>query len=111
MNTVEGLEKVKELLTPPGQWIQREYYRYGCYCLVGAMLKVEGLICASPSIFRDMSECLVLAVGNHSLVTWNDQPFRTQAEVLSALDLAIFLAKERKHVPAPESSRKTDEQS
>lgn len=109
MNTVEGLEKVKELLTPPGKWIQREYDKYGCYCLVGAMLKVEEMTAYPPTIFQEMSECLVRAVGTHSLVGWNDRPFRTQEEVLSAVDRAIVIAKERKDVLEIKASWKIDE--
>ena len=56
-----------------------------CWCSIGALIAVSG-----PT--DDFSACERLlneVVSDNGIVTFNDRPWRTQAEVLAAFDKAI----------------------
>jgi hypothetical protein len=66
-----------------------------CYCLYGAINKaVLGYADADCSATFEYEEFLGKAIGREplDLANWNDDPERTQAEVLAAFDKAIELA-------------------
>lgn len=91
---IQSLLRAAEILAQPGKWMQGN--RNGsipsdCHCLatvLGAALPpgLEGhrhLSCMS-----EMRRRLYAAIGQQTLVDWNDRPGRTLDEVLAALKKA-----------------------
>lgn len=93
------LRGARELLTPEGAWTQNEYAktrtgrpcsvtspRAVCWCLDGALwheTTAEGWDQAREAVIA------VLDSPPSFILVWNDDPDRTQAEVLALLDRAI----------------------
>lgn len=99
MTTVAtALRTARYLIWEPELWTQGQaaQYRFGdrtvrpdqqyAYCLTRALWE------ADTEVFERAVRVLWLAVPTHSLEYWNDDPKRTHAEVLAALDRAIALA-------------------
>jgi hypothetical protein len=115
----EVLEAAAVLIEPEGKWTQGEFWRladgtgfeeadeYGaedprpsCFCLFGAMAAVRGEI-ENPEA-NDITYCtpfIARAIGMppailcQKITEWNDDPKRTQAEVVKALRDAAELAR------------------
>lgn len=98
--TLEVLRRARELLTPPGNWTQEEFAKTtagepcdpcvveaACWCSEGAIRAVRARGRFGPT---NAFGALYRIVGD--VVGWNDEPERTQAEVLEAFDRAIALA-------------------
>lgn len=101
MMTLEVLVKARELLSDPARWTQGCFARTidgakvrsrsknaVCFCSVGALRKVGGSAALGTAI--DLLEAVV----DDSIDAWNDDPWRTHADVLAAFDAAILKAKE-----------------
>jgi hypothetical protein len=77
---------------------QCSYAEATCYCSWGAILAAsDELDLANPSVrlyAEDLFESTYAEPGV-SLISWNDRPGRTQAEVVAAFDAAIVKAQER----------------
>lgn len=80
--TKQILTEARELVSKG--WVQGEYERDGCYCLVGAINEVRG----DSHGYAEAIGTMFKLIGN-SLSDWNDMPERTQAEVVAAFDKAI----------------------
>ncbi len=91
----DTLDKARALIEKG--WIQGAYAFEGCYCALGA---IEAA--AQAFTWRDVP--LVLAplelavgrkagIGNNEIAGWNDDPERTQAEVVQAFKEAAALAR------------------
>lgn len=85
-------------------WVQGAYARGGCYCVSGAITEaVTGSPDLWPKSWADRAspwcvarELLSRAIGANSvddIVSFNDAPGRTQAEVVAAFDKAIEMAR------------------
>lgn len=92
------LERAADLIEPKGAWTQGELARdirreptdpdepdAACWCLEGALQKVCGRHEAYQAVRRVVAE--------PSLWGWNDDPNRTQEEVVAALRRAATLAR------------------
>jgi hypothetical protein len=107
MTIAEILDAAADLITPPGKWTQIQMAadlrgeccdstspEARCWCAAGAIVRVggysdyEGLVALSAAY--DAADC---AVGG-SLTEFNDDPHRTQAEVVAALRKAAAIARE-----------------
>jgi hypothetical protein len=99
----EALRAARDLLTPEGAWIQEEpakkadgsyatYVDGDCFCALGAIWHVNGgWVTADPIEFYLMQSLGAFSV-RPDIAHWNDDPNRTQAEVLDAFSRAILLA-------------------
>jgi hypothetical protein len=106
VSAVEVLRQARALLTPEGAWTQgadaRDWAGESisplapnviCRCAMGAMLAVAGsygVIKPAEALLRRAANVNPLV----SLVDWNDERGRTQAEVLAAFDAAIAQAEQ-----------------
>jgi len=112
MQTHEILTAAADLLDKPGAWTQgvfaldsegNETYSAGddavCWCVLGALNRVKALD-GSPYSF------LGQVIGVSPIDVWNDDPTRTQSEVVSALrkasELAQRAATSQRAEPTPE---------
>jgi hypothetical protein len=81
--------KVKELLSDPSKWTQGANARDSrgirvpsadpeatCFCIVGALLKCYGTTSTSKYLK------IAAKIQHNDVVSWNDAPERTHAEVL-----------------------------
>lgn len=92
--TLQDLNAVRELLAPPGRWTQGGLAKDAAsFCLRGAMFRVgfdkDTAYGDSMDRLDDMSRVLRGLLPNGHMIGWNDVPWRTHAEVLVLLDLAI----------------------
>lgn len=96
------LQRAADLIAPEGAWIQGSFGRPGeCYCVRGAIGAASGSVFLADG--HAASEIAFAAsigrphgtdnAAGCSLVTWNDSPDRTQAEVVQALRDAAALAR------------------
>lgn len=98
----EILVCARELLTPPGAWIQGEAAQTKdglivsakdenavCFCAVGALERCADTYAGNT--YRQAYLKLIAqgAKRQGSLVRWNDEDSRTQEEVLAVFDAAI----------------------
>lgn len=107
MEVSEVLSKAADLLEKPGAWTQGASSRNAsgdpdddnvirrdavCWCAYGAILKAAGetLIIGSPraAAAAEIIDGIVVA----DVTQWNDDPNRTQAEVVEALRQAALRA-------------------
>lgn len=90
MTTVEVLRGARALLAVHG-WCQEEFLNAaGCYCAAGALNDAAGSTAQwSNGDSRDARDALKAALGEFSVLAWNDVPGRTVDEVLAAFDRAI----------------------
>jgi hypothetical protein len=89
--TLAVLRAARDLLTPPGAWIQGRYANddLTCFCLLGALGMADKGRPTDPYFpVKDAIESHLPACEGHISV-WNDEPGRTQADVLALLDRAI----------------------
>jgi hypothetical protein len=106
LNVAEILNKAADLIEPEGRWTQDGYAKdvigrdiypddpsAVCFCALGAIARAGGF---DPDIKPDHPAVTTLhaAVGEWVPV-WNDQPERTQAEVVAALREAAKMAEEK----------------
>ena len=88
---IADLEAARALIDSPEKWAKdtlREY-RHGIpckWCALGAV--IQTLERSSPSREHETVRALEGVIGTY-LVSWNDAPERTHAEVLAAFDRAI----------------------
>jgi len=100
---IDVLVGARALVAKKGGWIQRTFQRIGlrkpgqakmCYCASGAIRKVAtGSASDISPVARRALDLLRTAAGTKKITAWNDAATRTQAEVVSAFDAAIELAK------------------
>jgi hypothetical protein len=96
----EVLERAADLIEPAGAWIQGNWARDAmqrvpetidgtatCWCLYGATRQT-----ARNSRWEDLTRFIRPIVGGEP-ISWNDEPGRTQAEVVAALRKAAELAR------------------
>ena len=89
VTTLELIRETRALLTPDGAWMQGAYNNSPtnpseatCFCLSGALHHVHG-----PHNYD--GRCTHLVVQRYiqmPIPSWNDEPGRTQSEILSLLD-------------------------
>ena len=110
VTSAQVLTRAKEILEPEGRWMQKGYGLrepnglppigmpgYTCLCLFGAineaLKEITGDIflfaVESAEILDAMETQLLRITGEESYIEWNDDPSRTQAEVLAVLEKAI----------------------
>lgn len=101
MTALDVLRAARERLTPDGAWTQGygardangkpidpKSPRAVCWCLIGALAAAGA---EEKQIFY-AAQWLTTAGSWNTLPRWNDDPSRTQAEVLAAFDAAIEAA-------------------
>lgn len=107
MNTVEVLEKARELISDESRWTQGAFSRdrwglavnlhsekASCFCSVGALAK-SGALHEKASLLNELPSPILKAFGfrrNIQLVRFNDSG--DHASVLAAFDRAIAAARE-----------------
>lgn len=106
LTVAEVLDGAADLLTPEGAWTQGRMARRQtghtawslfddsavCFCAIGAMIRVSGSY--EPDLKEEaFAEALGFASASR-LASWNDDPGRTQAEVVAKLREAAALARE-----------------
>ena len=102
MNVSDILNKAADLIEPEGAWTQGNYgdqiiedgrpIGYKCLCVFGAISQCtpsssDGEVWAMNALADYLG---LRATG--SVIVWNDDPSRTQAEVVSALRAAAIKA-------------------
>ena len=109
MNAVEVLSKAKDLLGDERRWVQGTNFadadgrrvphgqEADCErcCILGALAVVEGIETYGKR--TEAEQALSLALYGHmagSIVGWNDDPKRTHADVIAALDQAVAASTE-----------------
>lgn len=106
MTVLAQLEHAHALLRPTGAWCQRAYARDAagrdlkkgdaaatCWCLSGALAAAG--VYAYDEAYQRLRTIIRGRIGKGCLITWNDAVGRTQAEVLSLLNLAIATERAR----------------
>lgn len=101
LTVAEVLERAADLIEPEGKWTQGELARdengmsvapYDgeacCWCASGAIMHYGG---SAPKDAWDK----LGAVIHRMIPNWNDEPARTQSEVVTALRKAAALAREQ----------------
>ncbi len=100
MTTLELFKDARKLLEKG--WTQHRLYAEKdgvlCYCLGGAMRKAAAIpgdeltsdayLYSAPEVLRDASYLLERTLGS-GVAYWNDQPARTQEQVLAKVDSII----------------------
>ena len=66
-----------------------------CWCASGAILWMRGGDFFVDHDRKSAEALFKIAAGTRSISTWNDDPARTQAEVIAAFDKAIAIAEAR----------------
>jgi len=102
LTIAEVLTRAADLIEPEGAWLQGEMAEDAdgfevsageptavCWCIAGAIRRVSS---ANPGLYGLARNLLLDHIGE-SLVTWNDAPERTQAEVVAALRAAAEKAR------------------
>lgn len=89
----EVLRRAAQLIDTPEKWCQRADELDGKHCLMGAIMAHPDRDSAEfSSVYEDACEAIAEQVGFSKLRIvmgiWNDEPGRTHAEVLAALDRA-----------------------
>ena len=110
MKSVEVLTKARELISDPAKWTQgasaknRDGKVVGlmsddaeCFCLIGAIdrITLDGEDADNDTAWAGAEAYRLTrdAIGGGAISEWNDEPKRTHADVISALDAAIEKAK------------------
>lgn len=65
-------------------WIQGKFYDRGAHCALGALTRAAINLNIGSDYFLTAEDRLAASVCEH-IPTWNDNPFRTQAEVVAKL--------------------------
>lgn len=102
MTLVETLEKARDLIAQEGKWTQGWFARAAngdaviaecddavCFCMAGAIKRVTDKNSMYIRALTTVQDAVGMNVGS-----FNDDPTRTQAEVVEAFDKAIALARE-----------------
>jgi len=106
LSVADVLERAADLIGPEGAWTQGAYARTAdaeyldaglipsdatCFCAAGAIARVAG----SAGMFSYADRVGLVAGFGHgtSIIGWNDDPERTQAEVVAKLREAAALAR------------------
>ena len=102
MKSSEILITARALINTPERWVKGR--KPGCWCAMDAIIvapcyvrphEAMALMRAIPSLAASVAcnaalKALKCAIGNgHEIVSWNDAPERTHAEVMAAFDRAI----------------------
>ena len=91
-SVAEILNAAADLIEPEGAWTQGSYGGSGCWCAMGAINHVGGFL----SDINEASIALARSLGfqfPNSIPDWNDDPYRTQSEVVAALRAAADKAR------------------
>lgn len=95
MKQSELFEKIKEILSRPGAWIQDDTARdaFGCRCQAGNPMACEfDLLGATLNVQHRFNTVVRWHESGLELSRWNDTEGRTFAQVLAKIDLEIRLA-------------------
>lgn len=98
MKQSELFEKIKELLSRPGAWIQDDMCRdiYGIRCSHESWTACEfSLLGATLFVQHRFQTVIVWHESNLELCRWNDVQGRTIDEVLAKVELEIKIARIR----------------
>jgi hypothetical protein len=98
-NIADVLNRAADLIEPEGRWGRDDYGYYGpdsdsdmgCYCLIGAIAKAA----ARAPFLVENDDAIAAILGfkhGYEIPRWNDEPDRTQAEVVAALRAAAKLS-------------------
>jgi len=87
------LDRAADLIEPEGAWHQGNYVgpTGDCWCALGAIMRVGNF----ASDINAPSIVLRRLIGEEFVADWNDDPERTQAEVVAKLREAAALAREQ----------------
>lgn len=105
MKHSEVLHRAVEIFSQPGTWTQNAYARDQngsdqvlpedenavCWCSLGILHKLSNTACALEIPIA--ANFLRKSVGTTNLFAWNDAPWRTQDEIVSAFRAAERIAK------------------
>jgi hypothetical protein len=98
MKQSELFEKIKEILSRPGAWIQDDMARdiYGYRCRPQDVMACEfSLLGATKSVEYQFNTIIVWHESPLELCRWNDAPGRTLQQVLDKVELEIKIARIR----------------
>lgn len=84
MKASEILIAARALIDTPEKWVKGR--KYGCWCARDAIIAVAP---DEPRSTNSALATLKRAIGRPGIVSWNDAPERTHAEVMAAFDRAI----------------------
>ena len=102
MKPSQHLQKARDLIAPPGAWIQNDFAKDSdgfpedpcnnaavCFCAQGAIAR------ATYDNFNDALNAngFLRRVLDRSVVEWDDNPLRTQDELIKAFDSGIAWAR------------------
>lgn len=91
MTTLDVLIAARELVARPGGWCQEidhlDDYGTVAHCAQGAIAWARPSIAAGRAALDALS--VVVGTDYPAISDWNDDPSRTQAEVVAAFDRAI----------------------
>lgn len=104
MNTeIEHLKKMRELLAKG--WTQGAWARDGngtsvgphsekakCFCMLGASTRAGDPSDLEPLIPKSLAKAIGLPPRGGAFIIFNDNPYRTQSDVLALIDRAIEIA-------------------
>ena len=103
MKPSEALRKAAEIVLPPNAWTTDAFARNGngdevsfddptakCFCSYGAMYKAVGSVCSL--ILAEVEEYFCEAADARYPDLWNDDPARTQSDVVNAFLRGAALA-------------------
>ena len=88
MSTVEILRAARERLSVPGVWAKGEDLGAARLCAATAVCRATAALDEVPAPSRAL-DALKKALGDDSIVEWNDDPDTTLADVLALYDRAI----------------------
>lgn len=81
-SVADVLDAAADLLSKPGAWTQGEYVGINgdCWCALGAIRRFTG----SENDFSAPGQALRRVIKFDSIADWNDEPGRSQFEVVAA---------------------------
>ena len=106
VTVADVLRGAMEYITPEGTWIQGDLFREATpsigrprgYCASGAIsCSVQNLGLPNgilTDVWRGSLDALRQAIGSEHIPDWNDNPSRTQEDVLLAFKRAIEIAED-----------------
>lgn len=96
LQVTEMLIRAKSLIDTPETWIKGDYQKNGSYCALGALHSIIQCGDGLTNVFRQADMLLdeyAVAKGFESIVSFNDWPRITHADVMEAYDHAIERSK------------------
>lgn len=92
------LEAAADLLSKPGAWTQGAFREGDCFCVLGAIAFItgdnpDGSWYGNTAAAAREPLAMVVGVKTYDVVGWNDDPERTQDEVVAKLREAAAKAR------------------